>query len=185
MWMNVDLTSGHVGVMAGLKKEADADVMNNGERGQNVSLCMAIGLCGVIHCKIIVGPFNREKFSEFLTELSEMIAGSEHHIVMDNCRIHHNIQLDREEHCMVYLPPYSPFLNPIESAFSALKAAIKERISSPGFNAGYTQPQRRDALINVIKSELNVINAEKCRSFYRHSFSFMARCIEKLDILGD
>jgi transposase len=167
------------------KKGSRCFIMNEGERGQNLSLCMAIGLSGIVHYKIIIGAYTNATFSEFLTELSEILADAPRYIVMDNCRIHYNVYLHRQEHTMVYLPPYSPFLNPIESAFSALKADMKERLTQPGFHAGYTQPQRRASLMNLIVSGLPVINAQKCHSFYRHSYSFMARCIEKVNILGD
>ena len=61
-------------------------------------------------------------------------------LVMDNCRIHHNIELidivnaagrveykfmylaaneDYSGCLLVYLPPYSPDLNPIEESFSS------------------------------------------------------------------
>jgi transposase len=157
----------------------------NGQRGRNISLCMAIGLNGVLHWKLINDSFNRERFTEFLMELSEMLAGTRFHFVVDNCSIHRDVQLDNEEHSLVYLPPYSPFLNPIEAAFSALKAEVKSRWNAPGFNRGYTYPQNRDALMTIINDSLHVITANNCRAFYRHSSTFMAKCLQKLDILGD
>ena len=51
-------------------------------------------------------------------------------IVMDNCSIHHDAQfihrLRNEFGVRVeFLPPYSPDLNPIEEAFSSIKAWIR------------------------------------------------------------
>ena len=50
-------------------------------------------------------------------------------LVMDNARIHHNEDLVaavEDIGCRIlYLPPYSPDLNPIETAFSALKSWLK------------------------------------------------------------
>ena len=50
-------------------------------------------------------------------------------LVMDNARIHHNEDLVaavEDIGCKIlYLPPYSPDLNPIETAFSALKSWLK------------------------------------------------------------
>ncbi|KAG2340026.1 hypothetical protein BDR05DRAFT_1002795 [Suillus weaverae] len=44
-------------------------------------------------------------------------------LVLDNCRIHHNEELYDLVHdagcLLLYLPPYSPDLNPIEESFSA------------------------------------------------------------------
>jgi hypothetical protein len=167
------------------KKGQRCFIVNNGQRGENVSICLAIGLGGVLHSKIIVGAFNREKYTEFLCELSEMLAGSHFYFIMDNCRIHYGVHLDREEHIIHFLPPYSPFLNPIEAAFSSLKADVKAQLSTPGFNIGYTHPARRLAIINSINRGLPVITRQKCCAFYRHSYSYLARCIQKMDILGD
>jgi transposase len=69
-------------------------------------------------------------------------------VILDNCSIHHDpelreiiveqcgelrLQLTSEFYCLtpatgarlVYLPPYSPDLNPIEEAFSAIKAWLR------------------------------------------------------------
>jgi len=50
-------------------------------------------------------------------------------LIMDNARIHHNanlISLLEELGChVVFLPPYSPDYNPIETAFSFIKSWIK------------------------------------------------------------
>ena len=50
-------------------------------------------------------------------------------LIMDNARIHHNEDLVKsieESGCRIlYLPPYSPDLNPIETAFSALKSWLR------------------------------------------------------------
>jgi hypothetical protein len=146
---------------------------------------LAIGSSGVLHYKLIVGAFDREKFTAFLTELSEILAGFPFHFVMDNCRIHHGLELDRDEHQIRYLPPYSPFLNPIEAAFSALKAEVKNKMNAPGINPGYTYPERRSFLLNTIITALPVITTPKCRSYYQHSFSFLAKCMQRVDILGD
>jgi transposase len=167
------------------KKGQRCFIVDNGQRGENISLCLAIGFVGVLHSKIIVGAFNREKYTEFITELSELLAGSAFHFVMDNCRIHYGVNVNLQEHSIRFLPPYSPFLNPIEAAFSALKAEVKARLSAPGFNVGYTHPERRVTLLNTITSALPVVTASKCQAFYRHSYTFLARCIQKVDILGD
>src|SRR5437016_6395872 len=50
-------------------------------------------------------------------------------LVMDNARIHHNDDLvaavEEIGGRVLYLPPYSPDFNPIETAFSALKSWLK------------------------------------------------------------
>ena len=50
-------------------------------------------------------------------------------LVMDNARVHHGGRIN--ELCeaanvvLVYLPPYSPDMNPIEKVFSVLKSRLK------------------------------------------------------------
>ena len=50
-------------------------------------------------------------------------------IVMDNARIHHDANLisilEGLGCCVIFLPPYSPDYNPIETAFSVIKSWIK------------------------------------------------------------
>jgi transposase len=51
-------------------------------------------------------------------------------LVMDNASIHHTERISQMCHDagvkLVYLPPYSPDLNPIEEFFAELKAYIKK-----------------------------------------------------------
>jgi transposase len=64
-------------------------------------------------------------------------------LVMDNAQIHHDeylFNLVESVGCkIIYLPPYSPDLNPIETAFSSIKSWIKryrnfvEECSDPYF----------------------------------------------------
>ncbi|GBC08216.1 hypothetical protein RclHR1_07980008 [Rhizophagus clarus] len=55
--------------------------------------------------------------------------GSNSVIVMDNARIHHDANLisilKGLRYCVIFLPPYSPDYNPIETAFSVIKSWIK------------------------------------------------------------
>ena len=50
-------------------------------------------------------------------------------IVLDNAKIHHGGRLaslcDAANVLLIYLPPYSPDLNPIEKVFSVLKSKLK------------------------------------------------------------
>ena len=51
-------------------------------------------------------------------------------LIMDNASFHHSEQIEcmcREAGIkLVYLPPYSPDLNPVEEFFAELKAYVKE-----------------------------------------------------------
>ena len=51
-------------------------------------------------------------------------------VIMDNASIHHtenNVQLiENTDAKRLFLPPYSPDLNPLEPVFSKVKAILKE-----------------------------------------------------------
>jgi hypothetical protein len=73
-----------------------------------------------------------EDYLEFLDGLIEVMKAkgfSGYYFVMDNAPIHSTQKVEEKltkagHHC-VFLPPYSPFLNPIEEFWSKLKSTIK------------------------------------------------------------
>jgi transposase len=72
--------------------------------------------------KICNGSVNREAFCEFIRELN-LPAGSV--IMMDNASIHKGEQVNNvfkeKNYIRLYVPPYSPWFNPIEKCFSIVK----------------------------------------------------------------
>jgi transposase len=86
-------------------------------------------------------------------------------IIMDNASFHHGERV--AQLCanagvkLVYLPPYSPDLNPIEEFFSELKAFIRRKIRN------YTGRRYRDFLEWCV----DVVGAreESARGHFRHA----------------
>lgn len=107
----------------------DAMIYQPRSRGRNISLCALIGISGVLNKKLIEGPYDGNMFKLFLEEcILKNIFDVNTILVMDNVRFHHseliksflsvnNIQV-------LYLPAYSPDLNPIENVFSIIKARL-------------------------------------------------------------
>jgi len=58
---------------------------------------------------------------------------------------------------LMYLPPYSPDLNPIEEAFSKLKALLRKA-------GGRT----REALMEAMGRALDAVSASDARGFFEH-----------------
>jgi transposase len=58
---------------------------------------------------------------------------------------------------LLYLPPYSPDLNPIEEAFSKIKSLLRR--------AG---ARAREALVKAIGRALGAVNARDARGFFEH-----------------
>lgn len=86
-------------------------------------------------------------------------------LVMDNCTIHHISDvidfLLSVGILVIYLPPYSPDLNPIEELFSFLKYYLKQH--DEVIQALNSNP------IEVIKSAFNEITRDHCKAWVRHA----------------
>ena len=85
-------------------------------------------------------------------------------VVMDNCSIHHidRVQqlLDNAGIIVIYLPPYSPDLNPIESAFSYVKLYLKQHDDVIDIFPNITP---------LVKSGFDSISTEICQSWIKQS----------------
>ena len=80
-------------------------------------------------------------------------------VVMDNLTAHKGERvrnLIEERGCeFVYLPPYSPDFNPIEQAFSKLKASLRR-----------AEARTREALIEAMGAALSTISAQDASGFF-------------------
>lgn len=95
-------------------------------RSRNISVIAAISNEGVIYYEILDGPGNTVRFLPFLDHLAHMRdqqhLDPESLIVMDNVPFHRHGHVQEmllnRDFLRRYLPPYSPFFNPIEYMFS-------------------------------------------------------------------
>lgn len=102
------------------------------QREQRYQILPAYTTRGVIYARVFQGTTDGEVFEEFIENLLPLCGTwpeRESVLVMDNASIHHTERI--KEMCrdagvkLIYLPPYSPDLNPIEEFFAELKAFIK------------------------------------------------------------
>ena len=99
----------------------------------NTTVLSSIRLNGDCAYTVYRGGTTAERFAEYLkTKLLPTLSEADI-IVMDNMRSHHakavKQLLDSSKVTYLYLPPYSPDLNPIEKMWSKLKASLrKEKI---------------------------------------------------------
>lgn len=108
-------------------------------RGKRYSILPAISIRGILWCHIIEGPFNTVQFRVFIDSLLDHMQpfpAPNSVIVMDNASIHKDpsiVELVESRGMRVeFLPAYSPDFNPIEEAFSVIKAHI--RCNAPSFS---------------------------------------------------
>jgi transposase len=81
-------------------------------------------------------------------------------VVLDNLPCHEvvGVQIESRGAQLLYLPPYSPALNPIEQAFAKLKALLRK-----------TGERTRDGLWDAIAQILRLIDPDECRNLFRSS----------------
>ncbi|RFU72915.1 transposase [Trichoderma arundinaceum] len=113
-------------MVAFLRKEFGADVTR-------FSILPAYTQDGIIYFGIFEGSTDGEKFEEFLERLLPYCGKwpePRSVLIIDNASIHHSERV--QQLCedagvvLLYLPPYSPDLNPIEEFFGELKRYIQE-----------------------------------------------------------
>ena len=99
----------------------------------NITVLSSIRLNGDCAYTVYQGGTTAERFAEYLKTKLLPTLSEANIIVMDNMRSHHakavKQLLDSSKVTYLYLPPYSPDLNPIEKMWSKFKAFLrKEKI---------------------------------------------------------
>ena len=117
---------------------------------------------GLIAPWVIEGAMNGAAFATYVeTQLAPVLSPGTA-VILDNLSTHRNEQaaaaLRRRGCWFLFLPPYSPDLNPIEQAYSKLKAHLR-RIGARTF----------DTLINAIGEVCDLFTPEECWNFFRHA----------------
>lgn len=104
------------------KKGTPLYVRKKVPRVTTVSVVACVSREGLVKRKHIVGAFNT---SEFLDFLQSMTLPPTTVILLDNVRFHHSKVVKeyalKRQWDLLYVPPYSPWFNPIEMCFSIVK----------------------------------------------------------------
>ena len=139
-------------------------------RGKHISAIAAISCKGLVGVELTTGSVNSGRFLEFVqgTLIPEMqpFDGSRRRliVIMDNCSIHHAQLVKRALQdagiMVIYLPPYSPDLNPIEEAFSYIKYFLKDHDE---LLQAVTHPTA------IIQAAFDNITKKKCEGWIKHS----------------
>jgi len=142
-------------------------------RGIRYSILPAISLDGVIHLEVIDHAFNGHEFANFVRGLLDQMQPwplPNSVLVMDNARIHKVLGIREmvEERGMrlLFLPAYSPDLNPIEEAFSCVKSWLR---SNRTYVLGEIEGRDCDPYALIWEAVYTTITPEKIYGWYRHS----------------
>lgn len=150
-----------------------------GLRSRNISVCCAITKHGVAIYNAQTTAYNTFTFTSFITSLLSFIKTENRGksgIIMDNVPFHkhHGIKemIENEGHIVVYLPPYSPFLNPIENMFAKWKQSIRRE-----------RPENETRLFELIENIKLTISEDDCSGFYRNMLGFLPKCLKRETII--
>lgn len=105
-------------------------------RGKRVNTIAALTSNGIVAVDTVIGSVAGHTFFDFLrgTLIPQLMpfngTNPNSVLIMDNCSIHHIVEVKDLLHqagiLVLFLPPYSPDLNPIEEAFNYVKAYLKK-----------------------------------------------------------
>ena len=116
-------------------------------------------LTGMVAPMVLDGPINGHAFQAYVDQIlvPELRPGDI--VIMDNLGSHKGrgvrAAIEAVGAMLLYLPPYSPDFNPIENAFSKLKALLRKAAERTG-----------DALWDTIGTLIQVFTATECANFF-------------------
>lgn len=128
---------------------------------KTVTFVGGLTLAGFIAPMLLDGPMNGEAFRAWCEQMLAPALRPRHIVVMDNLAAH-KVDGVRQaiEACgatLLYLPPYSPDLNPIENAFAKLKAYVRKAAA-----------RTIDALESAAARALQTFKPTECVNFFAH-----------------
>jgi transposase len=118
---------------------------------------------GAITAPLVIDqPMNGQIFLAWLEQFLIPTLSAGDIVVMDNLPAHKiaavRALIEAAGATLLYLPPYSPDLNPIEMAFAKLKALLRKAAE-----------RSVDALWDKIGESLGKFSSDECANYFRHA----------------
>lgn len=109
---------------------------------------------------VVDRPMNRRIFETYVeTQLAPTLSAGDV-VILDNLAAHKSPRAEAAIRArgawMLFLPPYSPDLNPIEMAFSKLKALLRKKAA-----------RTFDALCDALGEICSLFDPTQCRNFFK------------------
>jgi transposase len=129
---------------------------------QTITFVAALRHNKMIAPMVIKGAMTGEMFLAYVEQCLVPTLRRNDIVVIDNCRVHlgpgirHAIE--KAGATLRYLPPYSPDLNPIETAYSKFKTFLRKVAARtvPGLN-------------RAIRSFIPQLSRQECANYFRHA----------------
>ena len=131
------------------------------KRGKNVTLIGAIGSKGMIAEMMFQGSLNATAFEIFIKEYLLPALKPGQVVIMDNFRVHKSKKasdlLYSEGNDILFLPPYSPQLNPIELAWSKIKNSLRT-----------TAARTYESLVDAVRVAIESVTISDALGWFSH-----------------
>ena len=119
----------------------------------------ALRLSGMTAPMVLDGPMNGDAFAAYIEQVLAPTLSPGDIVVMDNLPAHKaaaiRAAIEARGAWLRYLPPYSPDFNPIEMAFSKLKAILRKAAA-----------RTIDDLWDAIRDALPKFTPQQCANFF-------------------
>ena len=129
---------------------------------KTTTLIAALDLGGVRCSTLVDGAVNADVFGSFCDQVLCPQLREGDLVVMDNLSSHKvagvQAAIEARGATLLFLPPYSPDLNPIEQVFAKLKRLLRS-----------AQARTKDALWTTIGNSLDHFSRDKCLRYIHHA----------------
>ncbi len=119
----------------------------------------ALRLGGMTAPMVLDGPMNRAAFQAYIEQVLVPTLHRGDTVIMDNLPAHKGAAvrqaIEAAGATLLYLPPYSPDFNPIENAFSKLKAFLRKAAA-----------RTIDDLWDTVRDALPIFTTQDCASYF-------------------
>jgi transposase len=128
---------------------------------KTTTLIAALGIKGMQCSTVVDGAVNGDVFEAFVEQVLAPELRSDDVVIMDNLSSHKRLRvrelIESGGARLVFLPPYSPDLNPIELIFAKVKQSLRSLAC-----------RTRDALWNAMQSVLDKVTSGDAANCYKH-----------------
>ena len=111
---------------------------------------------------LLDGPINGERFQIYVEKVLVPTLAPGDVVIMDNLGSHKakavRSAIRRAAARLLFLPKYSPDMNPIEQFFAKLKHHLRK-----------AQPRSKDAVCDAIATALSTVTALECSNYFAHA----------------
>lgn len=132
-----------------------------GERGKNISTIGAISLAGVLTGLSVPGSIDGEVMLFFVEEMLAPLLKQGDVVIMDNVAMHKQEEIEdvieARGALVIFLPTYSPDLNPIENCWSKVKAILRS-----------LKPRTLEELLDALVEAFSSITIDNILGWFTH-----------------